>query len=900
MLSAAPGPHRPPRALAFSLITAFCLVLTSCFTAAHAADGNTVLRKTLDNGLHVVIVHNDLAPVATAVMTYRAGANETPKGLPGTAHALEHMMFRGSPGLSAAQLSYIGAMTGGNFNAQTRQTVTQYFFTVPAADLAVVLHIESIRMRGLLLTPDLWKAERGAIEQEVAQDHSDPGYRLYEHLRSTLFAGTPYAHDALGTRPSFDQTTADTLKSFRQHWYAPNDATLVIVGNVDPKSTFAEVRTLFHDIPSQKLPSRPKVDLQPVGKTETLHLDTDRPYGMTVLAMRLPGYHDPDYAAAEVLADVIANERSKLSDLVPQGKALGTDFQTEMLPAASLGYAVAAFPRGGDADGLLQSMQQIFARYAKDGVPPELVEAAKRQEETATESQKNSISGLAMSWADALTVKNLNSPEDELDAIRRVTTADVDRVARHYLDPDHAVMAILTPSSSGTPVSTKGFGGKESFAPSHVQQVTLPAWAAKALNRIHVPASSVHPTVSKLSNGLELIVQPSNVSHTVSVFGRIHNEPDLSVPKGKEGVDQILDNLFPYGTDKLDRTAFNRALDEIGATESAGTDFELQVLASHFDRGVELLAANELRPGLPDHAFQVVRQQVANSVAGLLQSPDFQSSQALKRGLYPEGDPTLRHATPKSVQQLALDDVRDYYHKAYRPDLTTIVVIGDIDPAQARKTVEKYFGDWKATGAEPPTTLPAVPLNKGSAVAVPDASRVQDEVTLAETLGITRTSPDYYALQLGNQVLSGGFYASRLYRALREQSGLVYYVGSNIDADKTRSHLGVRYACDPPNVDVARKMVIRELRTMQNEPVSDTELQRAKAQLVRSIPLDEASQESIADGLLHRATHDLPLDEPTIAAHKYMKLDAAAVKAAFAQRVRPDDFVQVTQGPPPK
>jgi len=896
------SPRRRPGAAFIRAFAAVCLLaLASAATAATTGGANNhVLRATLDNGLHVVIVPNDLAPVATTVMTYHVGADETPKGFPGTAHALEHMMFRGSPGLSAAQLSYISSSMGGDFNAQTRQTVTQYFFTVPSSDLNVALHIQSVRMKGLLLTPKLWKPERGAIEQEVAQDLSDPGYRMYKHLLGTLFKGTPYAQDALGTRPSFNKTTAKMLKNFYHTWYAPNNATLVIVGDVDPQQTLQQVHALFDGIASKKLPARPKVNLQPVAKTKTLHLNTDRPYGLAVIAMRMPGYNSPDHAAAEVLSDVLSNARSKLYDLVPQGKALGTEFDLDTRPAAGLGYAIGAFPRGADAQALVKSMRHILAHYAKNGVPKDLVEAAKRQEATAAESRKNSISGLAMAWANALTVKGLNSPQQEIDAIRKVTVADVDRVAKKYLKLDQSVTAVLTPSSSGKPASSSGFGGKESFSPSHAEKVQLPDWAAKTLEHIHVPKSLVKPTVSTLPNGIKLIVQPSGISHTVSVYGTIRNKPDLSVPKGQQGVDQVLDQLFPYGTHKLDRVAFHRALDDIGASESAGTDFQLQVLKSHFDRGLQLLAANELHPRLPQHAFHVVRGQVAGSVAGQLQSPDFQSSLALKRGLYPAHDPSLRHATPQSVKGLSLKDVRAYYHKVFRPDLTTIVVIGDVQPAQAKRAVEKYFGNWHAHGAKPDTTLPSVPPNKPSTTTVPDSSRVQDKVTLAETLGLTRSNPDYYALKLGNHVLSGGFYASRLYSALREKSGLVYYVGSSIDAEKTRAHLAVRYACDPPNVDKARRIVVRELKTMQNDPVSGSELHRARAQLVRGIPLSEASQSDIAQGLLQRATHDLPLDEPVIAAHNYMKLTPRAVQKAFSKWVRPDDFVEVTQGPKPQ
>ncbi len=246
---------------------------------AKAAGSKDVLRATLPNGLRVVIVRNTLAPVVTTVMNYMAGSDQAPEGFPGMAHAQEHMMFRGSPGLSASQLANIAAAMGGEFDADTQQTVTQYFFTVPVADLDVSLHIESIRMRGVLGTDKLWDQERGAIEQEVAQDLSNPEYVFYTKLLSAMFRGTPYAHDALGTRPSFNKTTGAMLHEFHDDWYTPNNAILVIVGDVDPHATLAEVKKLFNGIPARKLPARPAVTLQPV-KAQTLNLETDLPYGL--------------------------------------------------------------------------------------------------------------------------------------------------------------------------------------------------------------------------------------------------------------------------------------------------------------------------------------------------------------------------------------------------------------------------------------------------------------------------------------------------------------------------------------------------------------------------------------------------------------------------------------------
>jgi zinc protease len=247
-----------------------------------------------------------------------------------------------------------------------------------------------------------------------------------------------------------------------------------------------------------------------------------------------------------------------------------------------------------------------------------------------------------------------------------------------------------------------------------------------------------------------------------------------------------------------------------------------------------------------------------------------------------------------------LADVRGYYQRVFRPDETTIVVMGEITPEAARAAIEKYFGKWSASGPKPPTTLPSVPANKPSATNVPDSSRVQDSVMLAETVGLVRSNPDYYALELGNHVLGGGFYATRLYRDLREKGGLVYNVSSTFDVGKTRGVYMVHYACDPQNVYPARAIVERDLKAMQSSPVAPEELRQAKAMLLREIPLSESSVSRIADGFLTRTILDLPLDEPVRAAQHYLDLSADDVRNAMSKWVRVGDLVEVTQGAPPK
>ena len=252
---------------------------------------------------------------------------------------------------------------------------------------------------------------------------------------------------------------------------------------------------------------------------------------------------------------------------------------------------------------------------------------------------------------------------------------------------------------------------------------------------------------------------------------------------------------------------------------------------------MQLLADNELNPALPKEAFEVIKPQTMQYVAGQLKNPGYLAGRALDGGLFPATDPVQRQTTPETVGSLTLDDVKSYYAQTMRPDLTTIVIIGDITPTEARAAVEKWFGAWKAEGPKPDVDLPKVPVNKPSVAAVPDPTQHQDAVTLSETVSINRFDPDYYPLQLANNVLGGGFYATRLYHDLRQVNGYVYNVDVRMTAGKNRTVYTVTYGCDADKVSKARDLIIRDLTTMQTENVSDAELQQAKAMLLRQIPL---------------------------------------------------------------
>jgi len=888
------------RVLTFRVL-AVMLIVTCLAYGQKVGRKDDVTKVTLENGLRVVIVRDPLAPVVTVEQNYLVGGDDTPKGFPGMAHAQEHMAFRGCAGVTADQIAAIYAQLGGQGNADTQQNITQYFTTVPAADLEIALRVDAACMQDIQDSQEEWAQEKGAIEQEVARDLSNPTYKFLTRVNEDLFSSTVYSHDALGTKDSFEATTGAMLKTFYRDWYAPNNAILVIAGDVDPNVVLAKVKELYGKIERRSVPAHPEVALQPV-KTESFTLDSNLPYLLVFTAYRMPGTESRDFAVARILIDVLASQRGNLYALVPQGKALAAEFGlAETFPKASVGYSVLALPADSDPASVTQEMHKVVSDYAAHGVPAELVDASKRAEVANAEFERNSIPGLAAAWSQALAAEGRSSPDEIVEAMKQVTLEDVNRVAKTYLVDQNAITAQLKPVPSGEAVSEKGFGGSEQLTSSPTKPVALPSWAESQLLALKVPDLDVSWTDTTLPNGIRLIVKTDKASPTVTVMGSVQHNELLEAPPGKEGVQGVLDELFSYGTETLDRLAFQKALDDIAANETAGHEFSLRVLKQDFSRGVQLLADNELHPALPEEAFNIIKQQSAQFVAGNRKSPGYRVSRAVTVGLLPKADPGLREATPETVSSLTLSDVKQYYAQTVRPDLTTIVVIGDVTSEEAKNVVGKWFGgNWKASGAKPDVTLPRVPLNAVSSVTVPDPSQLQNSVHLSEIVGITRFDADYYPLQLGNHVLGGGFYATRLYHDLRQVNGYVYNVDVHMNATKTRTMYGITYACDPANVSKARQLIARDLMAMQKENVTPAELQQAKALVLRQLPLGESSEDAVAGGLLARAQMNLPLDEAARAAKRYISMSADEVRLAFAKWIRPDGFVQVVRGPAPQ
>ncbi|HEY0797729.1 MAG TPA: insulinase family protein, partial [Candidatus Baltobacteraceae bacterium] len=741
--------------LRLGLLLALSLALGARATSVSSlGEGDDVLKATLRNGMRVVIVRNSLSPVVSTDVTYLVGTRDDPPDVPGMAHAQEHMMFRGTKNLSTGELGTVATALGGSFNASTAETTTQFQFTVPASNLDAVLRIEADRMRDVLDAQGQWQQERGAIEQEVLSHEYEPGADFFRAVNSIAYSGTPYEHDGVGTKAAFDKLTGPRLKEFYEHWYAPNNALLVVAGDIDPASALARIRARFESIPRRAVAAHPVVHFAPL-KRVVVQRTTTLVYPLAVVAFRFPGVNDPQFLASFVLQSILDSARGPLHELADTGEALEADWTSlPYTPDAQIGMATVALGPGADPVQMTGRIQDILNDYATHGVPEELFETTRRQLIASQEESRNSISELASDWATTIALDGEPSNEYEQQLLAHVTLLEVDAAAKHFLDLHHAIIGALTPSASASESRAPAppEHGPENPLGAQSPVSRLPAWAAQLVTHIDVPPAMRTPTSVKLANGITLIVQPETISDSVLLYGSIKNNPALEEPYEQEGVSRILDAMFEYGTRTQTRVTFQHALDDLDAALTGGTGCGLEATTPSFERAVALLGQNELQPRLDEATFELARDRVAQELATSLGSSSTIATEQAAKKLYPPSDPELRRPTVAELQGLTLDDVKQYYALTFRPDLTTIVVVGNVTPDAARAAVEHAFGAWQATGAAPNTDLFPLPASQPGYVKVTIASN-QDLVMLDQVIPLSSNDAASYGLLLGNVVL---------------------------------------------------------------------------------------------------------------------------------------------------
>jgi len=885
--------------LALGLLAALALLSSPIAAHAQPADEGIgdrgVFTTRLPNGLQVIVVEDHAAPVIHTDVFYRFGSLYETPGKTGLAHALEHMMFRGTPTLSAGGLDDVIARLGAQMNGQTQYDYTSYEFDMPSDRLRVALQIEADRMQHLALRPDDWRVEQRAVLNEIDGDESSPFFNLLSRVRAAAYPGLPAGRTPSGIRADVAKASVADIRRYYDEWYAPNNAALVVAGDVQHQAVFALASRDFGAIRARTLPQH--ASRHPIAATgKTVNAEFPFPFEVLDLAYAVPGDTEPGEPAVSTLSYLIQNQRGPFyQSLVETNVALAVEANADTQLRGGLMHVFIVLNPGHTGAEAQQIFQSTMDTVLKEGFDPDLVTAAKRQALADRAYNADSIAGYGdlVGYTYGI-VKERDRDEDS--RLAALTPKDILAAARTYLAKPN-VVGHLTPNSRPSGTSEKSsaaavdnFSGRAISGP-----VIEPPAIRSEVRKPTTARSKLAPVQFTLANGLHVIVQEKHDRSTVYVGGSIASSPSFA-PPGKEGIARLADTVADFGSEHYDFTRLRKVTDDIGASVSLGQTFSAHGFANDFETLLGILADSEEHPTFPERWLALQQSQLANSIqsenniSGVLIDRVY-----LQRLLSPD-DPALRFPTQESVSNITRDDLLAYTKRYWRPDLTTIAIVGDITPERARRAVQAAFGGWTNDGPKPPIAQPPLPAPHIAHAYVSTAAN-QVFIQLGQP-AIARTSPDYDAFEILTQILGGpGYFESRLWQELRQKRGLVYSVGTRVKADRDRGDLEIMLSASPANVGPAIGIVRDQLQRLRTQPVSATELQEAKIRLISGALLNEASASGQLDEIAEIEQNGLPLDYFGTLAQRYAAITPADIQRVAKEYLRPDRLIEVFSGP---
>jgi predicted Zn-dependent peptidase len=437
--------------------TAALVVALGATMPAQSAPTIKFTDTKLANGLRVIVAEDHNAPVYSIVAHYMVGSRDERKGRTGFAHLFEHMMFKGSENVGPGEHFMLVFTNGGSMNGTTNKDRTVYFETLPSNQLDLGIFLEADRMRSLDITKDNLDNQRHAVQEERRLGIDNQPYgRTFEAIDELAYDNAAYEHSVIGSMADLNAASVDDVASFFKTYYAPNNAVLAIVGDVDTKTTIAKVRQAFESIPSQ--PQPPKVDLTEPKQTAERRQTLDDPLARLTrvdIVYKVPPRLSADDDALQVLATVLSSGRSsRLFQQIVREQQLAPNVNAGRDGAVGPGLfrVIGTVAPGKTAEALEAA---IYAEVDKLKAGPI---ADWEMEKARNNAKRGVVAGLTSSLQRALQLAefagNHGDPaliNQRVDRISKVTAADVQRVARTYLVAENRSVVITRPKAGATP-----------------------------------------------------------------------------------------------------------------------------------------------------------------------------------------------------------------------------------------------------------------------------------------------------------------------------------------------------------------------------------------------------------------------------------------------------------------
>jgi zinc protease len=876
-------------------------------TPMHITSIEGISEYALDNGLKILLFPDPSKPTVTVNLTVFVGSRHEGYGEAGMAHLLEHMLFKGTP--DHPTIPKLLQARGAEYNGTTWVDRTNYYETLPATDenLEFALRLEADRMVNSYVKPEDLASEMTVVRNEFERGENSPPYVLAQRMMAAAYEWHNYGKSTIGNRADIERVPVENLRRFYRKYYQPDNAMLVVAGRFDEELAQKLIGETFGKLPKPERVLEQTYTEEPAQDGE--RMVTLRRVGDVAIvgaAYHIPAGAHPDFPVIDVLETILTQQPAGrlYKALVEQKKAADISGAAFAWHDPGVLRLMAEVSAGNAPDAVLDTMLDTLQLVSERGVTTEEVDRArqrllKQRELAATDSAEIAVE--LSEWAAQGDWRLYFLYRDRLE---QVTVADVNRVARDYLQPSNRTVGLYLPTEkpqrTGIPATPQlaemigDYQGREVASVGEAFDVD--------------PLKIEDRTQRTQLEGLQVALLPKKTRGNTVVVRLTLRYGTAASLAGFQKAAEWLPPMMLRGTKSLTRQQFQDQLDQNLAAMSASGQpgeavFAVQTKRDKLPVVLDLLRQALREPIFPAAELDVLRQQVRSDLEQGLTDPQALAVRHVQRALNPYDASDVRYipTLPEELQQVQdveLAQIKLLYSEFLSAQAGQLVVVGDFEPDETLAAIGASLKDWKAK-------QPYERFGRTGKVAV-KAERVQLDTPdkanafyfAGQVMPMNDSHADYPALLMANYVFGAGALSSRLGDRIRQKEGLSYGVGSVFRAGSIdeRASMSVYAITNPGNVEKVVTAVREELQRLQKDGVTEAELKAARDGFLQNQSVMRTEDPNLArileDTLYAQRTMEYYAGLET----RIQELTVDDVVAAFRRHVDANQIMTVVAG----
>jgi len=848
----------------------------------------------LNNGLTVIVHEDRKAPLVAVNIWYHVGSKNEPEGQSGFAHLFEHLMFNGSENFNDDYFQVLERLGATDLNGTTSRDRTNYFQTIPKNAIDVVLWMESDRMGHLLGAIDQAKLDeqRAVVQNEKRQGENAPYGQVFNHITNATYPkGHPYAHTVIGSMEDISAAELEDVQEWFESYYGPNNAVISIAGDISVNEARALTEKYFGDIPPGPPVSHFDTWIAKRSGEQRQSMQDRVPQSRIYKVWNVPERYSKDFHLLDLASSVLSNgKNSRFYKRLVYTDQIATDANA-YLYSGSIGsqFIIQATARPGLALADIEAaLDEELESFIADGPTPEEIRRIITQEKSSFIYGMERIGGFG-GKSDILASSEIygGSPDAYLKSFSdkdTTTPEDVRKSAKKWLSDGVYVLEVHPfPELAATDAKSDRSALPET---GDEPEVTFPE-----LQR------------TTLSNGLEIVLAKRSAIPSVRIS--LVLDAGYASDQGiAPGTASMVMSMLDEGTTTLTALEINDRIANLGANLSTGTGLDgsfvnLTSLIANLDPALDLFSDIILNPSFTDSEFDRLK---AERLAGIQREKANPVQMALRvmPTLYYGTDhaysnPLTGSGTEESVTNMTRADLQSYHETWFKPNNSTLIVVGDIDLDTIKPLIEARLGDWKP--AETPLkNIASVPSDGGSRVYLMNRPEAQQSVILAGHIAPPRNTPNNIGIETMNTVLGGAF-VSRINMNLREDKGWSYGASSLLLSARGQRPFLV-YAPVQTDKTAESMMEIKgEIqRILGANPATEDEVLKAQESQTLALPGLWETNGSVAASIQDLVQYDLPEDYYDAYPDKVRALNVDTIASAAEEVLKPNDLIWLIVG----